>query len=140
MKKIILGLLLGLLLSFFIATLTANKLVATAISKQPVEVRVILGRSQAGEYAIESPITTFKMGVPYRFVIRNAGRKLHEFLILPRGNSDTRQALVAVEEDDLRPNSVVVRELTFSKSGNYEFACRYSNHYERGMVLPIVVK
>lgn len=104
-----------------------------------MDVQVILAPPEVGEYRIKSALTTFQAGIPYRFVVRSAGKKVHEFLIMPRGESDTRKALLAVEEEDLRPNNVVTRNLTFSQTGDYEVACRVGRHYEKGMVLPISV-
>lgn len=130
---------LSLFLAVLLAVLVTHTIVTAQTSNQPVEVRVTLAPS-VGEFKIVSSQTTFTPGVRYHFVVRNAGRKLHEFLVMPRGESDTRRALVAIEEDYLRPNAVAVRNLKFSKPGDYEFACRYGNHYEKGMVLPINVK
>lgn len=130
----------SLLLTVVVAVCGIGTVVNAQTTNKSMNVQVTLGASTAGEYKIESSETTFKTGVKYRFVVRNAGRKLHEFLVLPRGVEDERQALVAVEEDYLKPNKVAVRNLTFAKPGAYELACRYSNHYEKGMLLPITVQ
>lgn len=130
---------LSLFLAVAIAVLATHTIVTAQTSKQPVQVQVTLA-PQRGEYKIESSLTTFTKSVPYRFTVRNAGSKLHEWAIMPKGETDTRQALIEVEEDDLPPNSVVVRELTFSEAGEFELACHYRNHYEKGMKLAITVK
>jgi uncharacterized cupredoxin-like copper-binding protein len=109
-------------------------------AQKTIEVQVTAAPDQRGEYRIESSLTQFKVGVKYRLVMRNAGRKLHEILVIPRGESNSLKALVAVEEDYFRPNDVVVRNVVFPKPGEYEFSCHVGKHYENGMVLPIVVQ
>lgn len=131
---------LSLFLSVLIVISGIGAIVNAQAATKPTDVQVTLGAPTAGEYKIESSETTFKPGVKYRFVVRNAGRKLHEFLVLPKGVDDERQALVAIEEDYLKPNNVAVRNLTFSKPGDYELSCRYSDHYEKGMLLPVTVQ
>ena len=130
---------LSLLLAMPIAALTTHQIATAQTSNQPVEVRVTVA-PPGGEYKIESSLTTFSKGVTYRFVVRNAGSQKHDWMIMPKGETDDRKALVSVEEDDLLPNSVVVRELTFSQAGEFELACHYRNHYEKGMKLAITVK
>lgn len=112
----------------------------TAQQKQPVVVEVTLAPQASGEFTIQSSKTEFSTGVPYRFVVRNAGRKKHEVGIWRQGEEDARAAVFAIEEDELLPNSVATRNATFSKSGEFEFACHFGNHYEKGMKLPIIVK
>ncbi|BAU15805.1 hypothetical protein LEP3755_63700 (plasmid) [Leptolyngbya sp. NIES-3755] len=107
---------------------------------QPTVVNITLAPQAQGEYRIESSMTTFSKGVPYRFSIRNAGKKPHEFAIMPPGKTDTRLALLEIEEDELLPNSAATRDFTFSKAGDLEFACHFGNHYSKGMMLPITVR
>jgi uncharacterized cupredoxin-like copper-binding protein len=37
------------------------------------------------------------------------------------------------------PGTTVTREFTFTQTGDFEFACHVSGHYEAGMLLPITV-
>lgn len=91
------------------------------------------------EYEFESSDTIFTAGVPYRFVFRNEGREAHEWAVVPRGAKDESELLFEVEEDELPAGATVVREFTFPKPGEYDFACYLPGHYEGGMVLPIRV-
>ncbi len=122
--------------------------IATVLSacgpKPPQEVQVTLT-----EFAIESTVTTFKVGQPYHFVITNAGTVEHEFMISPpltEGESMEEMdemALAAVEEEDLQPGKTVTLDFTFEEpasAGELELACHISGHYEAGMKLPIVVE
>lgn len=129
--------LFGLLVATLVAIIGINTV--SVAGNQPTDVQVTLA-PQGSEYSIQSSMTTFKPGVKYRFVVRNAGRKLHEFVVSPRGEADARKALLEIEEDDLRPNMVAMGTATFAQAGEYELSCRYANHYEKGMVLPIDVK
>ena len=44
----------------------------------PQEVRIAMG-----EMYVKSPITTFKVGQPYKLVLTNEGKAIHEFAITP---------------------------------------------------------
>lgn len=101
----------------------------------PTEVQITLS-----EFKIESSQTTFTTGTPYRFVIKNEGSVAHDWAIMPRGGTDTSQALVQVDEDELPPGATVTQEFTFTESGDWEFACHVPGHYEAGMLLPITVQ
>ncbi len=104
-------------------------------SGNPTEVQVTLS-----EFKIESPQTTFETGTPYRFAIKNEGTISHDWAIMPRGGTDTSQALVQVDEDELPPGATVTQEFTFTQAGDFEFACHVAGHYEAGMLLPITVQ
>lgn len=59
------------------------------------------------------------------FTIRNVGQSIHEFEIF-----DGKKLVDEVE--DIAPS--LTRELTISlKAGTYEYACKFEDHYERGM-------
>jgi uncharacterized cupredoxin-like copper-binding protein len=97
---------------------------------------------------IESSLTTFQMGVPYTFVITNAGRHGHNFNIsTPVSVAGSLQdalktALLAVDQDQLGVGASVTVEYTFPDSAvgaNLEFSCLIRRHYEDGMLLPITV-
>ncbi len=127
--------LLGLFLTIPLVAMANRTLAESSADSKPVDVTVTLS-----EYKFQSSLTTFSQGVPYRFIVMNAGRKEHEFAIMPKGVSDTSKALVEVDEDDLPPNTTVTRTFTFNQTGDFEFACHVGHHYEKGMVLPIVVQ
>jgi len=114
-----------------------------------VEVQVTLT-----EFGIESSLTDFETGVPYRFVVTNAGMVEHEFMIMPPLASDQmgmgmdmgqmdEMAFVMIPANELSSGSSASVEYTFTKAapaGTLEFACHTPGHYEANMKLPITVK
>lgn len=113
----------------------------------PIEVRI-----RMTEFAIESPLTTFQAGVPYRFVLESAGAVAHDFRITPRGEAQSMMGmqgdghahehgneLLIVPEPDLPPGASITKDFTFNRPGDFEFACHVAGHLEAGMLLPIEV-
>ena len=92
------------------------------------------------EFKFDSSLTTFAVNTPYHFVIKNAGTVAHEWMIMPRGETDVSKALVKVGQDQLTAGATVTQDFTFTKPGDYEFACHMPGHYEAGMKLIITVK
>jgi len=97
---------------------------------------------------IESPMTTFQVGVPYTFVVTNAGRHAHNFNInTPVSITGSLEAafssaLLAVPQAQLGPGASVTVEYTFPDSAAgqlLEFSCLIRRHYEDGMLLGITV-
>lgn len=115
--------------------------------KQEVKVRLT-------EFGIESSLTAFKAGVPYQFVVTNAGLVNHEFMIGHQWAPDhmgmgmsmeelDKMTLAMIDESKLTPNATVTIDYTFQEpapAGNLEFACHTPGHYEAGMQLPITVE
>lgn len=117
---------------------------ATPTSTGPVEVQVTLS-----EFKIESSVTKFSVGVPYRFVVTNKGAIVHELMITPTGMGQMsmedmhQKALVEIEEADLPPGATKTLDFSFTEpapAGTLEFSCYVPGHYEAGMKLPIMVK
>ena len=97
---------------------------------------------------IQSSLTTFKAGVPYRFVIINNGNHLHDFNISTpvsvAGSLDAALAgaLLAVKQDQLPVGGGTTVTYTFPASAvgkPLEFSCLIKRHYEDGMKLAITV-
>lgn len=134
----------------FVIPLVAG-LLLTACGGQggAVKVRVTLT-----EFGFESSLTEFEAGVPYQFVVTNAGAVNHEFMIMPPLAEDQmgmamdmheldKTALAMIEEDELPPGATATLEFTFTEAapaGTLEFACHTPGHYEAGMKLPIIVR
>lgn len=103
------------------------------------------------EFKIEPSMTTFKVGVPYRFVVSNKGTVNHDFSISPpvmegmAGMSTEgahESALAVIDAKDMPPGATKTIDLTFSKpmtSSDIEFACHTPGHYESGMHVPMTV-
>ena len=106
----------------------------TLRAERPQDVAVTLS-----EFQFASSGSTFKVGVPYRFVLRNTGSVAHEWAVVPRGATDEAALLIEVEEEELPPGATVVQTFTFPEPGEYDFACYMAGHYESGMKLPITV-
>ena len=114
----------------------------------PEDVAVTLGGA-AGEFTISASQTTFHVGVPYRFVVTNAGQVPHELMIIPPMPMGQMQmegmhhmALGLIDEEDLPPGATQTLDITFTAPapmGTLELACHLPGHYEAGMHLPIAV-
>ncbi len=115
----------------------------------PVEVQVTLT-----EFGVESSLTSFETGVPYTFVVTNAGMTEHEFMVMPPLATDhmgmamdmselDEMALAMIPSSELPAGGTASVEYTFTESapaGELEFACHAPGHYEANMKLPIRVK
>ncbi len=112
-------------------------------SNKPVDVNVNLT-----EFKIESSVTSFKVGVPYHFIVTNNGSVPHEFNIMPpeSGPLTTDQvkqmALVQIGQSDLAAGVTAILDYTFTQEypqGMLELTCHLPGHYEAGMHVPIEV-
>lgn len=101
-----------------------------------------------GDNTIESSLTTFQVGVPYTFVIKNTGNHAHNFNISTpvsvTGSEDASlaSALLAVTQDKLPVGGGTTVNYTFPASSigqQLEFSCLIKRHYEDGMKLAITV-
>ena len=96
---------------------------------------------------IHSSITTFKMGVPYFFVITNKDSVEHEFMISPAGMgghimSSAMMGVTFALVENIKPHTIRTLAYTFKypePAGSIEFACHYGDHYAMGMLLPVIV-
>ncbi len=97
---------------------------------------------------IQSSLTTFKVGVPYKLVIINNGNHLHSFAIntpVPPAadlQAATATALLMVPQEKLPVGGGTTVIFTFPASAAgapLEFSCMIPRHYELGMRLPITV-
>src|SRR4030095_10753553 len=133
-----------------LAVLFVSVLLLTACGGQQKTTEVTI---TVKEFGIESSITEFQAGVPYHFVVTNAGMVNHEIMIMPpltanqmsmgmdMGTMD-QMALAMISADDLTPGATKSFDLSFSKSattGTLEFACHTPGHYEANMKLPITI-
>lgn len=97
---------------------------------------------------IETSVSSFQVGVPYTFVITNAGEHAHNFNINPpvsitgslQGSFDS--ALLVVPQEQLGPGQTATVEFTFPDSAAgqlLEFSCLIRRHYDDGMKMDIIV-
>ena len=108
----------------------------------PQEVRITMG-----EMYIKSAVTTFKVGQPYKFVLINEGKAIHEFVIVPPRNGsqshEDMDKVALLHEDELGAGQSKTVNFAFKQpapSGTLEFECSYPGHYEEGMHIPVVVE
>ncbi len=99
------------------------------------------------EFSVTSSVTTFRVGVPYYFIIANSGHDVHEFLILP-GKIDGKQLPTnqqlnndLVEIEPIGPGTTQRLNYTFAASavGQGGIVCLMRGHYMAGMHLSIKV-
>jgi uncharacterized cupredoxin-like copper-binding protein len=116
---------------------------AVPVSGSSTQVDVTLA-----DNTIESSMASFQVGVPYTFVITNAGEHAHNFNINPpvsitgslQGSFDS--ALLVVPQEQLAPGQTATVEFTFPDSASgqlLEFSCLIRRHYDDGMKMDIIV-
>jgi uncharacterized cupredoxin-like copper-binding protein len=97
---------------------------------------------------IDASTTTFKVGVPYTFVITNQGKHAHNFNINPPESitgsleESLNKALLVVPQEELGVGQSVTVNFTFPDSAAgqlLEFSCLIRKHYEDGMKVDITV-
>jgi len=90
-----------------------------------------------------------KQGETIRFVIRNRGKLLHEFVIGTKAELDAHAALMVkhpnMEHDEpymahVAPGKTGQIIWTFNRAGDFDFACLIAGHYSAGMTGKISVK
>jgi len=120
----------------------ATEAPATSASGNQVDVTL-------ADNTIDASTTTFKVGVPYTFVITNAGKHAHNFNINPpeavAGSLEEalNKALLAVPQEELGAGQSVTVNFTFPDSAAgqlLEFSCLIRRHYEDGMKVDITVE
>ena len=84
-----------------------------------------------------------------KFVVRNTGQVLHEFVIGTKKELDEHAALMVkfpnMEHDEpymahVAPGKRGEIVWTFNRPGDFDFACLIAGHYQAGMVGKIVVR
>jgi len=90
-----------------------------------------------------------KRGEQIKFVIRNAGKENHEFLLATTAenlkHAEVMKKHPEMEHDDpngvrLAPTKSAEILWRFTKRGTFEFSCLIPNHREYGMVGTVTVK
>ncbi len=131
------------LASVGLLALAACARLGSDVSAVPTTVHVTLS-----EFKVESSVTAFRAGVPYRLTVINQGQVNHELIIVkPLGDDASREviaeaAMVQIGELDLPPGAQQTVMVTFPEaapSGSLEFACQLPRHHEFGMHLAVTV-
>lgn len=89
-----------------------------------------------------------RQGDTIKFVVRNTGQVMHEFVIGTRKENDEHAALMLkfpnMEHDEpymahVGPGKTGEIIWTFNKPGEFDFACLIAGHYQAGMTGKITV-
>ena len=89
-----------------------------------------------------------KQGETVKFVVKNAGRMMHEMVLGTKKELDEHAALMAkfpgMEHDEpymthVGPGKTGQIVWTFNRAGDFDFACLIAGHYQAGMVGKIKV-
>ena len=89
-----------------------------------------------------------KLGETIRFVAKNDGKVLHEFVLGTKATNDehaeTMLKFPGMEHDEPYMTHVDPSETgeiiwNFNRAGNFDFACLIAGHYQAGMIGNIVV-
>lgn len=84
-----------------------------------------------------------RLGETVRFVVRNTGAVMHEFVIGTQAENARHAELMLkfpdMEHDEpymahVAPGKTGQIVWTFNRAGEFEFACLIAGHYQRGMV------
>jgi uncharacterized cupredoxin-like copper-binding protein len=144
----------AVLLMFAIAACGSLAPVSTQAPAQPeaTEPDPAIGGTQVeialADNTIDASMTSFQVGVPYTFVITNAGQHAHNFNINPPVSvtgsleGSFNSALLAVPQEQLGPGQTATVEFTFPEEAAgqlLEFSCLIRRHYDDGMKMDIVV-
>ena len=89
-----------------------------------------------------------KVGETVKFIVKNSGQQLHEFVIGTKKENDEHAALMVkfpnMEHDEpymahVAPGKTGEIVWRFNKVGNFYFACLMAGHYQAGMIGKIAV-
>jgi uncharacterized cupredoxin-like copper-binding protein len=89
-----------------------------------------------------------RQGETVKFVVRNAGKQMHEFVIGTKAENARHAELMVkfpnMEHDEpymahVPPGKTGEIVWTFNRAGEFEFACLIAGHYQGGMVGTIMV-
>jgi uncharacterized cupredoxin-like copper-binding protein len=84
-----------------------------------------------------------KQGETVRFVVKNDGKQMHEFVIGTKQENDAHAELMlkhpGMEHDEpymahVAPGKTGEIVWTFNRPGDFDFACLIAGHYQAGMV------
>jgi uncharacterized cupredoxin-like copper-binding protein len=87
-------------------------------------------------------------GEVVKFVVKNRGRLLHEFVLGTKKDLDEHAALMVkfpnMEHDEpymthVKPGATGAVIWNFNRAGEFEFACLVAGHYQAGMVGKVTV-
>ena len=117
--------------------------------KKPFRVVEITMQESDGAMSYQPNALEVKRGEQIKFVITNAGRLAHEFILANTADNLKHAALMKkypdMAHDDpngktVRPGAKAEMLWRFTKTGTFEFSCLIPGHREAGMVGTVTVK
>lgn len=99
--------------------------------------------SMLDKMRFDPSVLNVKLGETIKFVVRNDGAVMHEFVLGTQETNDTHAALMVkfpgMEHDapymaHVEPGKVGEIVWTFNEPGDFKFACLIAGHYQAGMV------
>jgi uncharacterized cupredoxin-like copper-binding protein len=119
--------------------------------KQPIArtMEVTMHETEDAKMLFSPNRVEVKRGEQVRFVLKNAGKVDHEFMLDSVANNAKHKIAMEknpdMEHDDpngrrLNPDGSSEVVWRFTKAGTFEFACLIPGHYESGMKGTVVVK
>jgi uncharacterized cupredoxin-like copper-binding protein len=122
---------------------------AWGIAGDPKAVRLTIEHSAKDSMRFTPDNAQVKLGDTVRFVIRNDGKVMHEFVIGTLKENQAHAELMKkfpnMEHDEpymahVAPGKTAEIVWTFNRPGEFEFACLIAGHYDAGMKGRIVVR
>jgi uncharacterized cupredoxin-like copper-binding protein len=108
--------------------------------------RIVVGMSDDMRFTPER--IEVRLGETVKFVVRNSGQVMHEFVIGTR-EENARHAELMIKHPDMEHDEPYMTHVapgrtgeivwTFNRTGSFEFACLIAGHYAAGMAGTIVV-
>lgn len=118
------------------------------IAGDPKDAKRSIEVSMSDDMRFEPERIELRQGETVRFVVRNRGQVLHEFVIgTPAANARHAELMMkfpGMEHDEpymahVPPGQTGQIAWTFNRAGQFQFACLIAGHYQAGMVGTITV-
>lgn len=118
------------------------------IAGNPKKVTLTISEGMSDAMRFSNEKLQIKQGDTVKFVLKNDGKIMHEFVIGTKKKLDEHAALMVkfpgMEHDEpymahVAPGKTGEVIWTFNKPGSFDFACLIAGHYEAGMVGKITV-
>jgi len=104
--------------------------------------------SMLDKMRFDPSVLNVKLGETIKFIVRNDGQVMHEFVLGTQETNDTHAALMVkfpgMEHDapymaHVEPGQTGEIVWTFNEPGDFKFACLIAGHYQAGMVGAVTV-
>lgn len=125
-----------------------NEQKAWGIAGEPAKVTRTVNLSMADNMRFTPDKIDVKQGETVRFVVKNDGKLMHEFVLGTKATLDEHAAMMMkfpeMEHDEpymthVGPGKSGDIVWTFNRPGEFDFACLIAGHYQAGMVGKIAV-